>query len=351
MNHKTLLVDAPYLLKRSIHGAKDSYTKAGYIGGLYSFMTTLRKLIKMYGVTKCILFWDGANSGFYRYKIDRAYKANRKGKEWHETTQLTEAQLAVIDPDREAERIQKMKVQEYAEELFIRQIEVEKIEADDLIAAYIIDHKDDEDMILYTNDRDYVQLLGYGVSIHYDSFDYPVSMGNYFMFFPYHYKNALTIKILIGDDSDNVAGIEGLGMTTLLKHFPELKTEEVKVRDILLKTKELNEARGKKTLKVFNNMLNGVDRLKKNFELMNLHQPILTDDAIDALEELENPLAETDTSGKLIRGSHNLINLMQRDDFLSLYSNNGNFIAYVEPFFTIIITEKAILQKFLAEQK
>jgi 5'-3' exonuclease len=349
--HKTLLVDAPYLLKRSIHGAKDSYTKAGYIGGLYSFMTTLRKLIKMYGITKCILFWDGANSGFYRYKIDRHYKANRKGKEWHETTQLTEAQLAVIDPEREAERIQKLKVQEYAEELFIRQIEVEKIEADDLIAAYIIDHQEKEDMILYTNDRDYVQLLDYGVNIHYDSFDFPVSMGNYFMFFPYHYKNALTVKILLGDDSDNIAGIEGLGMTTLLKHFPELKSQEIKVRDILLKTKVLNEARGKKPLKVFTNMLNNIERLKTNFKLMNLHEPILTEEAEEALEILENPLADTDDKGNLIRGSHNLMKLMERDDFLSLYSNNPHFTSYVEPFFTIITTEKQTLKKYLESQK
>lgn len=350
MSHKTLLVDAPYLLKRSIHGAKDSYTHAGFMGGVYSFMTTLRKLIKMYGITKCILFWDGAHSGFYRYKIDRAYKANRKSKEWHDTTQLTAAQLAAIDPDKEAERIQKVKVQEYAEELYIRQIEVDKIEADDLIAHYVMAHEKDEDMIIYTNDRDYLQLLGYGINIHYDNFDYPVSMGNYFMFFPFHYKNALTVKILLGDDSDNIAGVEGLGMTTLLKHFPEVKAQEIKVRDILLKTKQLNEARGKKPLKVFTSMLSSVERLITNHKLMNLSEPILTDEALEALEQLEMPLAEEDENGKK-RGSENLIKLMERDGFLSLYSNQGNFVSYVEPFFTVITTEKATLKKYLNEHK
>lgn len=349
MSHKTLLVDAPYLLKRSIHGAKDSYTQAGFMGGVYSFMTTLRKLIKQYGITKCILFWDGAHSGFYRYKIDRAYKANRKSKEWHDTTQLTEAQLAVIDPEKEAERIQKIKVQEYAEELYIRQIEVDKIEADDLIAHYVMNHSKTEDMIIYTNDRDYLQLLGYGINIHYDNLDFPVNMGNYFTFLPYHYKNALTVKILVGDDSDNIDGIEGLGLTTLLKHFPELKSEELKVRDILLKTKQLNEARGKKPLKVFTSMLNGIERLKKNYQLMNLSEPILTEEALEALEQLEMPLAEEDADGKK-RGSQSLLKLMSRDGFLSLYSNQGNFVSYVEPFYTVITTEKATLKKFLEEQ-
>jgi 5'-3' exonuclease len=333
-----------------MHGAKGSYTKAGDIGGLYSFMTTLRKLVKTYGITKCILFWDGANSGFYRYKIDRCYKANRD-KEWRIQTTLNEAQAELLQKEKAILQVQKQKVQQYAEELYIRQIEVEKIEADDLIAYYIMEHQKDEDMILYTNDRDYVQLLDYGVSIHYDNFEYPVSSGNYFMFFPYHYKNALTVKILLGDDSDNIPGIEGLGMGTLLKHFPEIKTQEFKVRDVLLKTKQLSEARGsKKPLKVFTNLLNGIERLKTNYELMNLSQPILTDEALEALEELEMPLAESDEQGNK-RGSQNLLKLIERDDFLSLYSNQGNFVSYVEPFYTIITTEKQTLKKFLSEGK
>jgi hypothetical protein len=118
-----------------------------------------------------------------------------------------------------------------------------------------------------------------------------------------------------------------------------------------LKTKELNEARGKKPLKVFTNMLNGIERLKLNYDLMNLSQPILTDEALEALDELEMPLAETDEQGNLSRGSQNLLKLIERDDFLSLYSNQGNFVSYVEPFYTIISTEKQTLKKFLAEQK
>jgi len=82
---RTLLVDSSYLLKRSFHGAKDLYTiKFGHIGGLYSFMTTIRKLIKNNMINKVVLVWDGENSGIYRHSIDSNYKANRKTKEWHQ---------------------------------------------------------------------------------------------------------------------------------------------------------------------------------------------------------------------------------------------------------------------------
>lgn len=348
MKFKTLLVDAPYLLKRSVHGAKNSYTKAGFMGGLYSFMTTLRKLIKQYGVNKVVLFWDGDHSGFYRYKMDSKYKANRD-KEWRVKTEfVSEEQKKFLQNEKQSETVQKEKIMEYAEELYLRQIEVEYIEADDLIAYYVMKKNGHEDMIIYTNDRDYLQLLDFNVEIHYDGFDYPVSSGNYHMFFPYHYKNSLTIKILCGDTSDNVDGIQGLGMETLFKHFPDFKSKNVMVKDVLIGAKKIQEQRtieGKKPLKVFENLLGGLERLKLNYELMNLTAPILTDEAIDALEQLEMPLAEEDEKGSQ-RGSKNLLKLMERDDFLSLYSNQFTFVNYVEPFYTVITTEKAVLKEY-----
>ena len=62
MKTRTLLVDSSFLLKRSLFGAKNVYTnKFGHIGGLYSFYTKLRKLIKENSINKVILVWDGEN--------------------------------------------------------------------------------------------------------------------------------------------------------------------------------------------------------------------------------------------------------------------------------------------------
>ena len=78
------MVDSSYLLQRSFHGARDTYTvKFGHIGGLYQFLTTVRKLIKTHKINKVVLVWDGENSGIYRHRIDSNYKSNRKNKEWY----------------------------------------------------------------------------------------------------------------------------------------------------------------------------------------------------------------------------------------------------------------------------
>ena len=139
MKTRTLLVDSSYLLKRSFHGAKDTYTASyGHIGGLYSFLTTVRKLIKEHMINKVVLVWDGENGGIQRYRIDHDYKANRKNKEWHKKIELTSYELKREREKEESILKQRKRIQEYAEELFLRQIEIDEIEGDDIIAAYCL---------------------------------------------------------------------------------------------------------------------------------------------------------------------------------------------------------------------
>jgi 5'-3' exonuclease len=340
---RTLLVDCEYLLKRSFSGAKNTYTKAGFMGGLYGFLTKIRQLIKEHQINKVVLMWDGENGGFDRYLIDPAYKSNRSDKSWHKRIELTEEEIRQEQAKKESMLVQKIKIQNYAEELYLRQLEVYKTEADDLIAGYIIRNSKHEDIILYSRDKDYLQLLDYGIKIKNDDYERLISAGNFFMLFPYHYKNALTLKIICGDDSDKIAGVGGVKEKTLLTHFPVLAERYVPVREICQLANQINQERIKtkqKPLAALQNITNGVERLKKNFELINLHKPILNEEAIQALDSLDAPLVDEN------RGSSNLYKLMQDDDFLSLYSNYGNFVSYVEPFYTVISREKELYKQY-----
>ena len=79
MKIRTLLVDSSYLLKRSYHGASETYTDSfGHIGGLFQFLTTTRMLITQYKINKVVLVWDGEDGGFQRFLLDNAYKSNRR---------------------------------------------------------------------------------------------------------------------------------------------------------------------------------------------------------------------------------------------------------------------------------
>ena len=349
MKTRTLLVDSSYLLKRSFHGAKDTSTDAfGHIGGLYQFMTTTRKMVKDHMINKVVLIWDGEGGGIYRYRIDSEYKANRISKKWHQRIEMTAAEIRREKAKEESILKQRKRIQAYAEELFMRQIEVDDIEADDLIAAYCLKYNNKEEIFIYSNDRDFAQLLDLNITIIFPNINQPVTKTNYMMYFNHYYTNALALKIICGDNPDNIAGVGGIKEDTLIKHFPELKFKTLTVREICKKADEIQQERianKKKPLQALQNLISeeGVKRLKTNFQITNLRQPMLNEQAEEELLQLEMPLSPEG------RGSQNLYKMMIEDEFLKVYGST--FVQYVEPFYTIIMNEKQLLTEYLKNNR
>ena len=293
-------------------------------------------------INKVVLVWDGENGGIYRHNIDLAYKAKRKDKKWNQPIELSEAQIEREKEKDESVLKQRKRIQEYAEELFLRQIEVKNIEADDLIAKYCMEYHDVEDIFLYTNDRDFAQLLDLNFTILFDNIDTPISKDNFLLQFGYHYKNALPIKIIEGDTSDEIVGVGGLKQKTLLKLIPELKYKPMMVKEICAKADQIQKEREenkKPRLKSLDNLIFGIDRLALNYKLINLRKPFLNEEAIEELEQLHMPLSDDD------RGSKYLAQLMKEDEFLTAYG--GTLPSYVEPFYPIIMNEKRLLKEYI----
>ena len=347
MKTRTLLVDASYLLQRSFHGAKDVYTQSyGHCGGLYQFLTTVRKMIKEHMINKAVLVWDGEGGGVQRYRIDNKYKANRKNKEWYKKIELSDRDIEKENKKRDSILKQRQHIKAYAEELFLRQIEIQDIEADDIIASYCLKYNNKEEIFLYSNDRDFAQLLDLNLTIIFPDIEKPVTKMNYMMYFNHHYSNALILKIICGDTSDNIDGIEGMGEDTLLKYFPELKFKHLTVREICKKADKINQERilnKKKPLKSLVNLLNNIDRLKMNFQLVNLREPMINDEVNVELDNIDSPLSFDD------RGSKNLIKMMKEDEFLTVYGST--FVQYVEPFYTVIMCERDLYKKYSPNKK
>ena len=346
MKNRTLLVDANFLIKKSFHGNKDSFNNNIHIGALYSFYTTLRKLIRDNQSTKVILMFDGEMGGKLRHLIDPLYKANRKNKEWSNKIELSDYEIKKELEKEQSILFQRKRIQAYAEELFIRQIEIDEIEADDLIAQYCLSHHNDEDISIYTRDRDFLQLLDLNITIIFSDINVPVTRRNFLQFFNYHYTNALLMKVICGDKADNITPIKGIGEDTLLTYFPDLKFKQFTVREICKLADDINKDRISKKLKplkFIENLLNNVDRLKINYSLVNLHKPMLNEQAFEELAQLEMPLSPNN------RGSKNLHKLMLEDNFLTIYKSD--FVSYVQPFYTVIMSEKQLLDEYIKKNK
>ena len=154
------------------------------------------------------------------------------------------------------------------------------------------------------------------------------------------------MKVICGDISDNLKGIDGIGENTLLKLFPDIKFRKMTVREICSLADKINKERienKKKPLKALDTLLNNLDRLVINHKLMNLNEPFLNENAEIELNQLDYPLSDED------RNSKKLYNLMIEDDFLSVYG--GSFSNYVESFYPVIMFEKQLLKEYISKNK
>ncbi len=142
------------------------------------------------------------------------------------------------------------------------------------------------EVTIMSSDRDYLQLVSDRVTIYSPSkkkfYDQDLVLKEYGV----TPKNFLTQKILLGDSGDNVPGVKGLGAKTMLKHFPELGTnEEISLDQILEKCE------GK--AKILESIKNYEYQLRINKKLMDLKEPNIPEEAIEEINSmLLNPSKE-----------------------------------------------------------
>ena len=321
---KTLIVDGNVLMKRSYNGAKNVYHKDKHIGGISAFYSTLRKLISEHKIDKTVITWDGERGGTLRLDYYPEYKENRP---------------RFFDQDYE---IQKLRVKQYAEDLFIRQYEHPDVESDDLIAFYCQNRKKMEEVMIYTNDRDLCQLINENVTIFLADKRMEVGIGNYQWFFEHHYSNAGLIKMIEGCKSDNVKGIDGVTENTLLTHFPQLKERNVTLEEIFESSRLIQEERTT-PLKALDNILNGVSRgvhkgpfYEINKKIIDLNNPLLPEEARESIRNLvELPL---DPEG---RDYKNVLKMMIEDGVMyAIPGGENGYLNFMEPFINLLKKEK-----------
>ncbi len=296
----------------------------------------LRKCINEHRYDRVFVFWDGIFSGRLRYDIYKDYKSNRD-KDFYTQQPPSEPELY----------IQKERVFQYCEELFIRQFQDEIIEADDGIAYYCSKIKDDEKIVIVTNDRDMLQLLHERIGVYVINLRKIVTIKNYNENFNHHYSNIKLLKILSGDNSDNIKGIKGVSEKTLIKYFPEFTLQSLTLEDIFSKI-EIIQSERKTRLKTLDNIINkvtvgiqGEDIYNINDKIIDLKKPLLTESSKTYLDDLfETPIDPEDRTTK------NVIKMMVEDGLtMAIPGGRDGYINFLRPFLRIIKKEKSYFSK------
>jgi 5'-3' exonuclease len=335
-NTNTLVIDGNALFKIGFHGAKDQYNRDGeHIGGLYQFITVIRKLLKEDIYHKVFVFWDGRFSGKMRYNIYSDYKISR-GKDYKNGTQ----------PIDEAEVREKFLINQYLEELYIRQLidnSETGVEADDFIAYYCKIREVNEKITICTGDRDLCQLINEDVRIYLCDKKEFVNHINYQNYFKHKQENSKLIKIIGGDSSDSIKGITGVKETTLLKLFPALTERKVELEEILETAVILQEVRLSNKLKPLKALTNIIEQNTEGVQGKNIYEinrllvdlsvPLVDEINRDKMISLMGPIGDIDS-----RGIKNVYTFMKRDGidkFIYEFSTD-----YLVPFKELIEREK-----------
>ena len=301
VNNRVLIVDGLnlYLRAFAVNGALND--NGVPVGGLTGFLRSLAYAIREVNPTRVIVVYDGAGGSQRRRKILPDYKANRTpGKRitrWDAFKNATE--------EKEAMKIQFSRLIEYLDFLPVNVISIDRIEADDTI-AYIAHTLMKEDVTILSADQDFLQLVNERITVWSPTkkkFYTPrMVMDDYGV--PAH--NFLMYKVLMGDKSDNIEGVKGLGPKKLPKIVPDLLTQTTLDLDFIL------EHAGKGEEPMHKKIVESATQLQINEELMDLKNPPISG-------ELKLQIA------RLIEAP---INLLSRNDFIMMYNDDqlGNAI-------------------------
>ncbi|MCE2993371.1 MAG: DNA polymerase I [Alphaproteobacteria bacterium] len=228
---KLILIDGYGFVFRAFHSLPPLSRADGTpIGAVYGFSNMLLRILGKYPNDAIAVVVDSGSKNF-RHEIYPNYKANRP----EPPTELI-AQFPLI--------------RESVDAFGIKCIEKPGFEADDLIATYAIEAKNKGlDVIIVSSDKDLMQLTEYGIEMYDAMKDKYIEADDILKKFGVTAEKIKDVQALIGDSSDNIPGVKGIGVKTaseLINQYGSLsnlyenldKISQEKRKNMLLEGKE-----------------------------------------------------------------------------------------------------------------
>ncbi len=194
---KLVLIDGNSLLNRAYYATPIFSTRSGMpTNAIFGFIKLLFKILDDIKPEYLIVAFD-LKAPTFRHKMYTEYKANRKGM-----------------PDDLAAQVEPLKNLLVA--MKIATCSKEGVEADDIIGT--LSNKFDVHSYIYTGDRDSFQLVDGKTDVHYTkkgvSDLLKLNAENFKSELGIEPKQIIDLKALMGDKSDNIPGIAGIGEKT-----------------------------------------------------------------------------------------------------------------------------------------
>jgi len=263
LNDRVLIVDGLNTFIRSFAVNPSINDDGLHIGGMMGFLKSIRYTCDILKPSRCIIVFDGKDGSKRRRKIYPEYKENRKVKQRLNRN----VDWGTAPQDEQASMRQQMgRLVEYLEQLPLTLICVDGIEADDTMAYISQQILKDSDIFLMSTDKDFLQLVDDRVKVWSPTKKKLYTKREVLEEYGIPSRNMLTYRILDGDKSDNIGGVPGAGLKSLIKFLPSITEDEDFTAKDLLEYAEKSDSK----IKLLESIKKSGNLIKRNYLLMQL---------------------------------------------------------------------------------
>ncbi len=308
-NTRILLVDGLNLFLRNFCIINSINTSGHHIGGLVGSLKSLGYAIKLINPTKVILCFDGQGSSASKKNLYPDYKANRGVGRITNYTLFNNR-----EEENQSINDQMHRLIQYFSCLPLAMTCIDGLEADDIIGYLIKKYELVEDckqLTIMSADQDFLQLISKKTQVYSPVKKRIFQSQQIIEEYEVHPNNFIIRKSLLGDTSDNLPGVDGLGPVKLKKLFPELLSEQTFSLENVFEKSKVGEHL------LYSRIIERQKQLEINYKLMNLKENVISPDNASIIENSQ-------------------VNALNKHQFLKMYYGDllGNNIQGVERWIT-----------------
>jgi len=265
---RLLVIDALNMYFRAYIVDPSLSTNGHPIGGVKGFLKILQKLIREMSPDQVVICWDGAGGSRRRKSKNKNYKEGRS------PIRLNRDIRFMSESEEHQNKLwQQERLIEYLNNMPVIQLVLEAVEADDIISYVVQDHKyKGWQKIIVSSDKDFFQLCDSETIIYRPIQKQLINRKTLLDEYRIHPNNFALARAMVGDKSDNLSGIKGVGLATVAKRFEFLSEEKSYLVKDIIDFCESTES----SLKFFESILEGHSLIAENYRLMQLYSPSIS---------------------------------------------------------------------------
>lgn len=249
-----------------------------HVGGLGGFLRSLGALIRQIQPTSVYVVFDGEGSSTNRKNLLPEYKSGRN------ISRITNWEIFDdVDDEHNSKVDQIVRLIQYLKLLPVKTIAFDKVEADDIISVLSkkLEEKYNSNVFIVSSDKDFIQIVTDKTIVYRPMEKEYYTKNTVQEKFGVLTENFILYKTLLGDNSDKVPGVKGLGPKKLAKLFPELKEKPLTLDDIF----EISAGKFKENI-IYSRIVQDQDRLENTYKIMDLSTPMIDEREIEYINQL-----------------------------------------------------------------